>query len=63
MPRLIAINQAARELSVSADTIRRLIRAERIPAVRVARRVMIPIDAIKRIALKGTANHGSGGSQ
>lgn len=54
MPRLIAISEAARELSVSADTVRRLIRAKQIPAVRVARRVMIPTDAIERIARNGT---------
>ena len=58
MPRLIAINQAARELSVSTDTIRRLIRTKRIPAVRVARRVMIPLDAIEHIARKGTSDQG-----
>jgi excisionase family DNA binding protein len=61
MPRLIAINEAARELSVSSDTIRRLIRAKRIPAVRVARRVMIPTDAIERLARRGTNNQERGG--
>jgi excisionase family DNA binding protein len=60
MPRLIPINQAARELSVSTDTIRRLIRAKRIPSVRVARRVMIPTEAIERVARKGTNNQKRG---
>lgn len=56
MPRLISINDAARELSVSADTVRRLIRAKQIPAVRVARRVMIPTGELERLTRKGTIN-------
>jgi excisionase family DNA binding protein len=47
--KLISIGQAADALSVSKDTIRRLIARQQIKSVNVLRRVMIPVAELERL--------------
>jgi excisionase family DNA binding protein len=55
MRRLFSIGQAAKELNVSKDTVRRLaLEQEAIRYVRVLRRVMIPCEEIDRVVKEGT---------
>ena len=46
---LITIGQAAEELQVSRDTLRRLAASGQLKTVRVSRRVMVPASEISRI--------------
>ena len=55
MSRLLSIGQAAKELNVSKDTVRRLaLEREEIKWVRISRRVMIPTTEIDRLVNQGT---------
>jgi excisionase family DNA binding protein len=55
MSRLLSIGEAAKELNVSKDTIRRLALHKReIRHVRVSRRVLIPCEEIDRVVREGT---------
>lgn len=52
-PLLITIAEAARRLSVSSDTIRRMIAKGELPMVRIGRLVRIPAEAVDRLAGQG----------
>jgi excisionase family DNA binding protein len=55
MSRLLSIGEAAKELNVSKDTIRRLALGKgEIKHVRVSRRVLIPREEIDRVVREGT---------
>ncbi|MEW6905622.1 helix-turn-helix domain-containing protein [Trueperella pyogenes] len=49
--RYVSIKDAAARLSVSPDTIRRMIYANKLPHVRVGRVIRIPLDALAPDAL------------
>jgi excisionase family DNA binding protein len=52
-PLAVDIREAARLLSLSARTIRRHIQSGRIKAVRVGRRVLVPIEALTAMVKPG----------
>ena len=51
--RLLSISEAAEMLGVCPDTIRRLADKGKLKIVRVARRVLVPVEEIDRIAAQG----------
>jgi excisionase family DNA binding protein len=53
-PRVVSVEETARILSVSSLTIRRLLKDRKIASVHVARRVMIPTEAIDDLLEKGS---------
>ncbi len=53
-PRLFGIKEAARLLSVSPWSIRRWIRLDKIHAVRLGRRVLVPVNEIDRLSRNAT---------
>ena len=53
-PRLFGIKEAARLLSVSSWSIRRWIRLDKIHAVRLGRRVLVPASEIDRLSRNAT---------
>lgn len=57
MSKLLSIGEAAEELNVSKDTIRRLaLDKGQIKHVRVSRRVLIPREEIDRVVREGATN-------
>ena len=60
MAKLLTIKEAGKELSVSPDTLRRLIKTSRIAAVRVATRVLIPLAEVERIVRQGAEQTSAG---
>ncbi|MBZ5513638.1 MAG: helix-turn-helix domain-containing protein [Acidobacteriia bacterium] len=48
--KLITVADSAESLSVSRDTIRRLITRGTLKSVRIGRRVMIPVSELERLA-------------
>ncbi len=46
---LVNISQAAEALSVSRDSVRRLIERGQLKSVRILRRVMIPVTEVERL--------------
>lgn len=59
MLRLVGIRDVAKQLSLSADTIRRKIRLGEIRTVRIGRRVLVPITEVERIcAVVGASQNG-----
>jgi excisionase family DNA binding protein len=48
-PLAVSVAEAARLLSVSKRTISRWIRSGRIPAIRLSRRVLVPLDSLKKL--------------
>ena len=50
---LVGIRDAAKQLSVSADTVRRKIRNGEMGTVRIGRRVLVPVAEIERICAEG----------
>jgi excisionase family DNA binding protein len=56
MSRLSSIREAAKDLNVSKETIRRLAEQGEIRYVRVSRRVMIPVSELDRVVREGTRN-------
>ena len=52
-PRLVGIREAAADLGVSKDTVRRLIKGGKVRLVRVSRRILIPRQEIDRICREG----------
>jgi excisionase family DNA binding protein len=57
--RLESVKEASERLAVSAFTIRRLISAGQVRAVRVGYRVLIPSTEIQRIIESGAGKHAS----
>ena len=55
--RLKPVEEAARHLAVSTFTVRRLIKAGQIRAVRVGKRVLVPESEIQRIVAQGCGKH------
>jgi len=53
MDRLIGIADTARQLGVSPDTVRRLIRRRMLHAVHVSRRILIPESEIAKVCQHG----------
>jgi excisionase family DNA binding protein len=51
--RLTGVDEASRRLGVSAFTTRRLIKANRLQAVRVGKRVLIPESELARVMREG----------
>lgn len=47
--RLMTIQDAAQQLAVSTDSVRRMVKASQLRAVRVLRRVLIPVSEIQRV--------------
>ena len=47
--KLVSINEAATALSVSLDTVRRMIARQQLRSVRVLRRVMVPTAELERL--------------
>ena len=60
MAKLLSIQETAKQLSVSADTVRRLIRANQLGSVRIARRVMLPEDEVARVIHQGCGRYARG---
>jgi len=56
-PRLVGIREAAGELGVSRDTVRRLIKAGKLRLVRISRRVLIPRQELDRLCVPQDASH------
>jgi excisionase family DNA binding protein len=56
MSRLLSLGQAAKDLNISKDTVRRLALEGTIMHVRVSHRVMIPTTEVDRIVREGTGN-------
>ncbi len=54
---LLGVSEAATLLGVSAKTIRRLMRAGRLPSVRLGRRRLLPAAKLKRLLLGGDADN------
>jgi len=57
MTKLQTIGQGASDLNISRDTLRRLIKAGEVKAVRVARRVMVPVSEIERVSQRGAGSY------
>jgi excisionase family DNA binding protein len=60
MARLLTIKETARELSVSPDTIRRLIYSNELAATRVSRRILVPASELDRVAAHGVGKYARG---
>jgi len=54
---LISIEQGSKRLSVSTFTVRRLVKAKEIRAVRVGKRVLLPESEIERVIAQGCGKH------
>jgi excisionase family DNA binding protein len=55
--RLESISEVAKRLAVSTFTVRRLIKAKQLRAVRVSKRVLVPNSEIDRIVAQGCGKH------
>jgi excisionase family DNA binding protein len=55
--RLVSVEEASRRLSVSTFTMRRLIKAKQLRAVRVGKRVLVPQSEIERVIADGCGKH------
>jgi excisionase family DNA binding protein len=58
--RLERVEQASKQLAVSIFTVRRLIKAKELRAVRVGKRVLIPASEIERVMREGCGKYTSG---
>jgi excisionase family DNA binding protein len=52
-PRVVGINEAARLLNLRPSTIRAYVARRKIASVRIGRRVLIPVEAINEIIIRG----------
>lgn len=52
-PRVLSIEEAAEGAKVSAFTIRRAVKSKRLKAIRIGRRVLIPIPEFERLMREG----------
>lgn len=57
---LTSVEEASRRLSVSTFTTRRLIKAKKLRAVRVGKRVLVPQSEIERVIAQGCGKHADG---
>jgi len=57
--RLEPIAEVSKRLAVSSFTVRRLIRANQLRAVRVSKRVLVPESEIERVIREGCGKHAS----
>ena len=57
MSKLLTIGDAAKTLSVSTDTVRRLIRNRELGHVRISRRVMVPQEEVERVCRQGCGRY------
>ena len=57
--RLEQIDEVSKRLAVSTFTVRRLIKAKQLRAVRVGKRVLIPTGEIERVIREGCGPHAS----
>lgn len=48
--KLLSIEEAAKQMSVSPKTVRKMIDAHRLPSVNVERRVLVPLSALEELA-------------
>ena len=55
--RLESVEEASRRLAVSSFTLRRLIKAKQLRAVRVSKRVLVPESEIARVIAQGCGKH------
>ena len=55
--RLASIEEASKKLSVSTFTTRRLIKAKQLRAVRVGKRVLVPLSELERVMTQGCGKH------
>jgi excisionase family DNA binding protein len=55
--RLEAIGVVSERLAVSTFTVRRLIKAKQLRAVRVGKRVLVPASEVERIIVEGCGKH------
>lgn len=55
--RLESIEETSRRLAVSSFTVRRLVKANQLRAVRVGKRVLIPEREIERVVAQGCGKH------
>jgi excisionase family DNA binding protein len=55
--RLESVEEASRRLAVSGFTVRRLVKAKQLRAVRVGKRVLIPGSEIERVIAEGCGKH------
>ena len=51
--RLESVEESSRRLAVSSFTVRRLIKAKMLKAVRVGKRVLVPASEIERVIAEG----------
>lgn len=57
--RLESIEEVSKRLSVSTFTTRRLIKAKQLRAVRVGRRVLVPVSEVERVISEGCGKYSS----
>jgi excisionase family DNA binding protein len=57
--RLESVAEVSKRLGVSSFTIRRLIKARQLWAVRVSKRVLVPESEIARVVAQGCGRHAS----
>lgn len=53
----VGVNEAAKMLGVSSATIRRHIAQQRLRAVRVGSRVLVPMEVLQKVILEGVVRH------
>ena len=55
--RLEPIAEVSKRLAVSSFTVRRLIKAKQLRAVRVSKRVLVPASEVERVIAQGCGKH------
>lgn len=55
--RLEPIAEVSKRLAVSSFTVRRLIKAKQLRAVRVSKRVLVPTSEVERVIAEGCGKH------
>jgi excisionase family DNA binding protein len=55
--RLTSIEEVSRRLAVSTFTTRRLIKTKQLRAVRVGKRVLVPLSELHRVMAEGCGKH------
>ena len=55
--RLLSVESVSQRLGVSIFTVRRLLKAEQLHGVRIAGRVLVPLDEIERVIKQGCGRH------
>ena len=60
---LESVKETSRRLAVSSFTVRRLVKAGQVRAVRVGKRLLIPDSEIARIVASGCGKHAGSGTR